>query len=48
MAEPLALPPPRPYLHPVDVDSDAPGIVDCKWEGGFGKIERWMDGEIDG
>lgn len=28
MHSPLATRPPRPYLHPVDVDTDEPGIVD--------------------
>lgn len=30
MSEPLAARPERPYLHPVDVDTEDPGIVDAK------------------
>ena len=32
LAAPLAAPPERPFLHPVDVDTDIPGIVDKRDE----------------
>ena len=32
MQTPLAVPPDAPYLHPVDVDTDEPGIVDRRDE----------------